>query len=193
MYQGACVGRARTGGRRPWEAPRGADSSAAGACRVFITAYLLLSRTAYARAERKNTCSRRSGYGARTSGRSPCPGLGGPETPRVADSSAAGACRVFITAYLLLSRTASANPRNNVLRSVRLVCQTKSLFCCSSRAPSVQAKEDSSAIHATARAATRRHVVAHQPPQAVECCVASESARSRRDCNAACDTRRAPC
>ncbi len=45
------------------------------------------------------------GLGARTSGRSPG------ETARVADSSAAGACRFFITAYLLLSRTASAKPR----------------------------------------------------------------------------------
>ena len=44
-------------------------------------------------------------YGARTSGRSPWG-----ETPRVADSSAAGTCRVFITVYLLLSRTASATP-----------------------------------------------------------------------------------
>ena len=38
----------------------------------------------------RNNC-----YGARTSGRSPC--RAGGETPRVADSSAAGACRFFHT------------------------------------------------------------------------------------------------
>ena len=38
-------------------------------------------------------------------------GPGGGGTPRVADSSAAGACAAsFITAHLLLSRTASATP-----------------------------------------------------------------------------------
>ena len=50
-------------------------------------------------------------YGARQEGgaeMSMLPGLG--ETPRVADSSAAARAASFITAYLLLSRTASAKP-----------------------------------------------------------------------------------
>ena len=52
---------------------------------------------------------------------------GGPETPRGADSSAAGACRVFITAYLLLSRTAPATPAERLDEPELAAC--KALAC----------------------------------------------------------------